>query len=96
MPISRAEVEHVALLGRLALSEEEKERLAYEMNRVLQAFEELQKLDTSDVPPTSHVIEMTNVMRPDRARPSMPREDVLANAPDRTEHFVRVPRIVEE
>ena len=96
MPISRAEVEHVALLGRLALSDEEKERLGYEMNRVLDAFEELQKLDTSDLEPTSHVIEMTNVMRPDHTRPSMPREDVLANGPDRSQHFFRVPRIVEE
>ena len=96
MPITREEVDHVALLGRLALSQEEKERLAYEMNRVLEAFEQLQQLDTSDVPPTSHVIEITNVMRPDEMRPSISREDVLANGPDRTQHFFRVPRIIEE
>lgn len=96
MPISKAEVEHVALLARLALSDEEKERLGFEMNRVLEAFEKLQQLDTSDVPPTSHVIEMTNVMRPDQIQPSMERRDVLANGPDHTEHFFRVPRIVEE
>ncbi len=96
MRLSREQVEHVALLARLELSEEEKERYTHELNQILEHFEALQKLDTENVPPTSHAIPMTNVLREDEVRPSLPREEVLQNAPDPAEGCFRVPRVVEE
>ncbi|MCS6861399.1 MAG: Asp-tRNA(Asn)/Glu-tRNA(Gln) amidotransferase subunit GatC [Abditibacteriales bacterium] len=96
MRLSREQVEHVALLARLELSEEEKERYMHELNQILEHFEALQRLDTENVPPTSHAIPMTNVLREDVVRPSLPREAVLQNAPDAAEGCFRVPRVVEE
>ncbi|MFQ6097956.1 MAG: Asp-tRNA(Asn)/Glu-tRNA(Gln) amidotransferase subunit GatC [Armatimonadota bacterium] len=94
--ITREEVEHVALLARLALDDEEKARLAKEMNRILEAFAELQKLDTEDVEPTSHAVPMVNVFREDQPGESLDREAALSNAPDRTDACFRVPLIIEE
>ena len=94
--ITREEVLHVAGLARLALNEEEIQRLQYELGRILEHFQKLQELDTENVPITSHVLPMTNVFREDKPGPSLPREDVLANAPDQVEGFFRVPRIIEE
>ena len=94
--ITREEVLHVAGLARLALNEEEIQRLQYELGRILEHFQKLQELDTENVPITSHVLPMTNVFRDDTPGPSLPREDVLANAPDQVEGFFRVPRIIEE
>ncbi len=94
--ISREEVEHVAWLARLALDENEKERLGRELNRILEAFTELQQLDTEDVEPTSHAVPMSNVFRDDVVGESLDRDDVLANAPDRTDTCFRVPLIIEE
>ena len=94
--ISREEVEHVAWLARLALDDEELERLRYELDRILEAFAELRQLDTEDIEPTSHAIPMSNVFREDKIGESLPREDVLANAPDRTDTCFRVPLIIEE
>ncbi len=94
--ISREEVLYVAQLARLELSEEEVQRLQYELSRILEYFRELQELDTEDVPITSHVLPMTNKLRDDKPGESLPVEDVLANAPDRVEDFFRVPRIIEE
>jgi aspartyl-tRNA(Asn)/glutamyl-tRNA(Gln) amidotransferase subunit C len=89
------QVEHVALLARLELTPEEKTKLTEDLNVILDHFEQLQKLDTTDVEPTSHAIPMQNVFRPDEVRPSLPRERILAEAPDaRGEYFV-VPRVVE-
>ena len=89
------EVEHVALLARLELTPEEKTKLTEDLNVILAHFEQLQALDTTDVEPTSHAIPMQNVFRADEVRPSLPRERVLAEAPDaRGEYFV-VPRVVE-
>ena len=95
--VSREEVLHVAKnLARLALSEEEVKRLQYEMSRILVYFRQLQQLDTEDVPITSHAVPMTNVFREDKVGQSLPREEVLRNAPDQIEGFFRVPRIIEE
>jgi aspartyl-tRNA(Asn)/glutamyl-tRNA(Gln) amidotransferase subunit C len=98
MPVTltREQVEHVAMLGRLALSDEELERTRNELGRILGYFEELQQLDTEGVPPTSHAIPMVNVFREDEVGESMPREEILRAAPDRTEEYFRVPRIVED
>ncbi|MCE5218946.1 Asp-tRNA(Asn)/Glu-tRNA(Gln) amidotransferase subunit GatC [bacterium] len=94
--ISMDEVKHVARLAHLALSEEELARVGKELNRILEYFRTLAEIDTTDVPITSHAIPMLNVYREDKARPSLPVEQVVANAPDGVDEFFRVPRIVED
>jgi aspartyl-tRNA(Asn)/glutamyl-tRNA(Gln) amidotransferase subunit C len=95
MRLSPDEIEHIALLSRLKLTDEERERMTTQLNDIIRFFEQLGELDTSDVPPTSHVIPMSNVLRADVVRPSLPVEDVLENAPDRVGDAFRVPRVVE-
>jgi aspartyl-tRNA(Asn)/glutamyl-tRNA(Gln) amidotransferase subunit C len=79
--IDRDEVLHVARLARLALSEEELEPMARELSAVLDHIAKIGELDLSDTPPTSHVVELTGRLRPDRPVPCLPREVVLAQAP---------------
>ena len=90
------QVEHVALLARLELTPEEKTKLTEDLNVILEHFERLQELDATGVEPTSHAIPMQNVFRADEVRPSLPREAILAEAPDAREGYFVVPRIVEE
>ncbi|MFQ5521662.1 MAG: Asp-tRNA(Asn)/Glu-tRNA(Gln) amidotransferase subunit GatC [Candidatus Methylomirabilia bacterium] len=94
--ITIAEVEHVARLARLDLSPEEKERMRSQLDAILTYIDKLRELDTAGVEPTAHVIPMTNVMRDDAVRPCVPREEMLANAPEREGDFFRVPKIIEE
>ena len=94
--ITRKEVEHVARLARLELSEEEKEQMTAQLDAILGYFDKLNELDTSTVEPTTTVIPMDNVMRDDEVRPSLKQEEALANAPDREDVFFRVPRIIED
>ena len=94
--ISRHEVERVARLARLALSEDEMARVEHELSGILGYIDQLRGLDTSAVEPTSHAIPMVNVMRGDEVRPSYPVDAMLANAPERDGDFVRVPKIIEE
>jgi aspartyl-tRNA(Asn)/glutamyl-tRNA(Gln) amidotransferase subunit C len=79
--IAREEVLHVARLARLALGEQEVETMARELAAVLDHIAKMGELDLSDVPPTSHVVEVTGALRPDEPRPSLPREVALAQAP---------------
>ena len=95
MILSREQVEQVAFLARLELTDDEKDRLTGHLNRILEHFQKLQELDTADVEPTSHVIPVENVFRPDSVRPSLPPEEVLANAPEAQVDCFAVPRIVE-
>ncbi len=94
--VSREVVEQIATLARLALSEEEIDRLQQEMGRILEHGDSLQEVDTSDIEGTSHVIPMTNVYREDEVGESLTPEEVVANAPDAAEEFFRVPRTVDE
>jgi aspartyl-tRNA(Asn)/glutamyl-tRNA(Gln) amidotransferase subunit C len=94
--ISLAEVEHVARLARLALSAEEKERMRQELEGILAYIDKLRALDTEGVEPTSHAVPLTSVMREDTPRPSLPQDEMLANAPERAGDLFRVPRIIEE
>jgi aspartyl-tRNA(Asn)/glutamyl-tRNA(Gln) amidotransferase subunit C len=80
--IEREEVLHVARLARLALSEHELEPMARELSAVLDHIAKISELDLTDVPPTSHVVEVTGALRPDEPRASLPRELVLAQAPE--------------
>jgi aspartyl-tRNA(Asn)/glutamyl-tRNA(Gln) amidotransferase subunit C len=91
--LSRDQVLHVARLARLELSEEEVERFAGELSHVLDHIETIGELgDLADVPPTSHVVEVENALRADKPRPSWPREEMLAAAPDPDgDGFFRVP-----
>jgi aspartyl-tRNA(Asn)/glutamyl-tRNA(Gln) amidotransferase subunit C len=93
--ITIQEVEHVANLARLVFNEEEKKKLAEQLGRILDYIEQLNELDTEDVEPTSHVIPMKNVVRPDVVRPSLTRDDALANAPSDVDGLFEVPKIVE-
>ncbi len=81
----------MARLARLELSDEEVERMSGELSTILEAIEQIGELDLQDVPPTSHVIDLENVLRPDEPRPSLPRERALENAPDATSEGFRVP-----
>jgi aspartyl-tRNA(Asn)/glutamyl-tRNA(Gln) amidotransferase subunit C len=95
MRISKEEIEHIASLARLYLSEEEKELFGSQLSSILDYMEKLNELDTKDIESTSHVLPLSNVMREDIPRPSIPREDALLNAPDGTNKFYRVPKIIE-
>lgn len=94
--ITLKEVEHVARLARLDLSEPEKERVRSQLDAILTYIDKLRRLNTDNVEPTSHAIPMLNVMREDEVRPGLPPEAMLVNAPEREGDFVRVPRIIEE
>ncbi len=95
MRISIEEIEHIASLARLSLSEKEKELFGSQLSSILDYMEKLNELDTRNIEPTSHVLPLSNVMRNDIPGPSIPREDALMNAPDHTEKFFRVPKIIE-
>ena len=89
--IDREQVLHVAKLARLRLTDDEVERMSGELSTILEAIEQIGELDLEAVQPTSHVVDLENVLRPDEPRPSLPREQALANAPDATDQGFRVP-----
>ncbi len=95
MTIDRATVEHVARLARLALSDEERERFAEQLGRILEYCALLDAQSIDSVPPTSHVLPLVNVLRDDVVTPSLEREEVLAQAPAHEQGFFRVPRVLE-
>jgi aspartyl-tRNA(Asn)/glutamyl-tRNA(Gln) amidotransferase subunit C len=94
--ITRADVEHVADLARLHLTDDELDRMQTQLTRILEAIETLRDVDTSHVGPTASVIQLENVMRDDIARPGISRDAALANAPLRDDPFLRVPTVLEE
>ena len=94
--ISLTDVEHVARLARLELAPGDKERMRRELDSILSYIDKLRAVDTEGVEPTSHAVPLTNVMREDVTRPSFPQSDMLANAPERSGDFFRVPKIIEE
>lgn len=96
MKLDASQVEHVAKLARLAISEEEKDRASRQLSSILSYIEKLNELDTKTVQPTSHVVALTNVGRDDRVRPSLTPDEALSNSPDRLGDFFRVPKIIEE
>ena len=96
MAITRAEVEHLARLARLALSDEELDRMASQLDVILGAVARVGEVAADDIPPTSHSVPLTNVFRPDEVRPSLPRDAALAGAPAAEQGRFRVPRILDE
>lgn len=89
--IDRAQVLHVAKLARLALSDEEVDRMSRELSAVLDHIEKVSELDLEGVPPTSHVVDVTGALRPDEPRASLPRDVALAAAPERLDDGFGVP-----
>jgi aspartyl-tRNA(Asn)/glutamyl-tRNA(Gln) amidotransferase subunit C len=89
------DIDHVALLARLRLSDEEKNLFSGQLGDILKYIDKLNELDTSKVEPTAHILPVKNVFREDKPRPSLPRDEVLANAPDAADGFYRVPRIID-
>ena len=96
MQITKEEVEHVAKLARLEISEAEKETFGRQLSAILTYVEKLNTLDTTGVEPTATVLEQTNVFRDDTLRPSLPMEAALANAPEQEAGFFCVPRIIQD
>ena len=94
--IARADVEHVAKLSRLALSEDEIEHLTRELDSILGHAADIEALDLNDVVPTAHPLPLENVLRADEVRPSLDRDEVLAQAPLAEDRRFRVPRILGE
>jgi len=95
MKLSREDVLHIALLARLGLSESEVEKFREQLSNILENFEVLQKVDTTNVPPTAQSIPLQTVMRDDEVAPSLPAGDILANAPRREGDFFRVKPVLE-
>lgn len=95
MKITREQVEHVAHLARLNLTEEEKEQMTVDMEAIIEFADQINSLDISDVKPTDHVIPINNVFREDVARPSTDREKLLSNAPNQENGCFSVPKVVE-
>jgi aspartyl-tRNA(Asn)/glutamyl-tRNA(Gln) amidotransferase subunit C len=94
LSVTVKDVEYVASLARLRFTEEEKKVLTSQLNAILAHMEKLNELDTTNVEPLAHVHDVTNVFREDVVTPSLPRDAVLGNAPDRSEKFFRVPRVI--
>jgi aspartyl-tRNA(Asn)/glutamyl-tRNA(Gln) amidotransferase subunit C len=92
--LSRTDVEHVAALARLGLSDEELGRLEGQLNHILDQYAVLAQLDTEHIPPTAQTIELENILRDDVAADSLPAESLLANAPERDGDFIVVPAIL--
>ena len=95
MKISREQVDHVALLARIELSEQERETFTEQLSAILEYIEQLNELDTASVEPMAHAATPGNVLRPDEPRPSLSTDEMLANAPDRTESSYKVPRVID-
>ncbi len=98
MPLTRAQVQHIAELAKLKLTEAEIEKMTEQLSAILDYAARLNELDTDAIPPTASVVPLSNIMREDAVEPSLPREDVLANAPDKDERgeFFRVRAILKE
>ena len=94
--ISREEVAHLARLSRLAVTEQELDRFAGQLDVILQSVARVGEVAADDIPPMSHAVPMTNVYRPDVVTPSLPRDAVLAEAPSVEDDKFRVPRILAE
>jgi aspartyl-tRNA(Asn)/glutamyl-tRNA(Gln) amidotransferase subunit C len=92
--LSKKEVEHTAWLAHIELSRKEKKLFTEQFNDILDYFEKIDEVDTENVQPTYHVLDLMNVYREDEAIPSLPKEEALKNAPKKEKEFLKAPRIV--
>ena len=95
MRLTRAEVEHVAHLSRLDLSDQAIDKMTSQLSHILDYIAKLNELDTAKVEPMSHPSDLRDVLREDEPSPSLDREDALANAPDELDGFFKVPKVIE-
>jgi aspartyl-tRNA(Asn)/glutamyl-tRNA(Gln) amidotransferase subunit C len=96
MPITVKDVEKIARLAKLSFTEEEKEKFSRQLGQIIDYVEKLNELDTEKVPPTYHVVAVHNVFRKDEVKPSMPREEVLKNAPAKKKGYFSVPKVIAQ
>ncbi|MGH2351553.1 MAG: Asp-tRNA(Asn)/Glu-tRNA(Gln) amidotransferase subunit GatC [Chloroflexota bacterium] len=96
MALTPEDVDHVAALARLGITEAERARFAEQLSGILEHFQALQALETEDISPTAQVLDLRNVTRPDNSRPSWPPDEILANAPRQEDGFFRVQAVLEE
>lgn len=94
MVIRIKDVEYVAKLAKLKLSQEEKKKFQKELDKVIRYIDQLNQVDTENVPPTSHVVPMQNVLREDKVKPSLTQDEALSNAPDKKDGHFRVPKVI--
>lgn len=94
MKVTKQDVEYIAELAKLEYTEEEKEKFTAQFNTILEYIDKLNELNTDDVEPLSHVIELSNVVREDEVKPSLPIEEALKNAPSKTGSFFKVPKVI--
>jgi aspartyl-tRNA(Asn)/glutamyl-tRNA(Gln) amidotransferase subunit C len=95
MKLTDEEVRHIALLARLGISDSEVEKFRIQLSDILENFDILSQADTEGLPPTAQSVALDNVYRQDVAGPSLPADDVLANAPDREENYFKVNAVLE-
>lgn len=96
MAVSREDVENIAKLAKLKFTEDELENLTRDMNKILTYMDKLNELDTDNVEPLLNPISNENVLREDKLEESIPTEEALKNAPDRTDVFFRVPKVISK
>ncbi|MBW7888836.1 MAG: Asp-tRNA(Asn)/Glu-tRNA(Gln) amidotransferase subunit GatC [Bacteroidetes bacterium] len=94
MAITKNDVEHIAKLAKLEFSDEEKEKFTHQFNDILKYIEQLNTVDTSNVEPLTQVIELHNAFRADEVKPSTPTSEALKNAPDKTDEYFKVPKVI--
>ncbi len=94
MSVTIKDVEHIAKLAKLQFSEEEKEKFTHQFNDILKYIEQLNSLNTENVEPLAQVIELHNVFRNDEVKESLPTKEALDNAPDKTEEYFKVPKVI--
>jgi aspartyl-tRNA(Asn)/glutamyl-tRNA(Gln) amidotransferase subunit C len=91
MPITIKDVEYVAGLAKLEFSEAEKRKFAKELDNIIKYIEQLKEVDTENIPLTSHIIPMENVLRENKVEPSLSQDEALTNAPDKKDEYFKVP-----
>ena len=96
MPLDRQQIEHIASLARIGLTDEEVELFRQQLSHILEQFEILDELDTAGIQPTGHAVDLHGVLRDDEAQDSLTSEDTLRNAPRREGDFIRVKAVLEE
>jgi aspartyl-tRNA(Asn)/glutamyl-tRNA(Gln) amidotransferase subunit C len=96
MKLSREEVKHIAILARLGISEDEIEKFSLQLSNILDNFEVLKQVDTSNLPPTAQSVNLQNIFRADEAESSYPAEEILANAPKQDNNYFKVKAVLEE
>ena len=96
MSVGKKEVEKIAGLARLYITEEEKEKYTTQLNVILEYMEQLNTVDTNNIEPLSHPFDLTNVVRKDEVKPSLSVDEALGNAPDRSGDYFKVPKVINK